>query len=147
MQLTSWWCWSPPRSCLSPGQTGGWWCLGAGCRWHCPDGQHRELKTLPSSQAPQRVTEAAVCTLEASSLKKFRARLVMWDSGSISSTATSLTWPLTLSTSLSTNWVRTVTAVCLTEGTSSLSLEERRTWNPRQSRLQHPKARRLHFPP
>ena len=71
---------------------------------------------------------ACVRTLLASSLKKFRARLVMWGSGSISNTATSLTWPLTLSTSLSTNWVRTVTAVCLTEGTSSLSLEKR-TWN------------------
>lgn len=69
------------------------------------------------------------CTLVASSLKKFTARLVMWGSGSISSTATSLTWPLTLSTSLSTNCVRTVTAVCLTEETSSLSLQETRMWN------------------
>lgn len=60
----------------------------------------------------------AVCTLEASSLKKLSARLAMCVGGSMSSTATSLTCPLTFSTS----WVRTVTAVCLTAGFSSLSL-------------------------
>lgn len=129
MQLTSWWYWSPLKSCLSLGRTDDWWCLGAGCRLHCPDEEHQEeLKTSPIIRATSRFPSVCVRTFEASSLKKFRARLVMWGSGSISSTATSLTWPLTLSTSLSTNWVRTVTAVCLTEGTSSLSLEEERRW-------------------
>lgn len=48
MQLTSWSYWSPRWSCLSLGQTSGWLCLGAGCRWHCPVSNSREKDGKPS---------------------------------------------------------------------------------------------------
>lgn len=51
-QLTSWWCWSPLRSYLSRDLTVGWWCLGAGCRSHCPDTKRHNVKDSPIIQSP-----------------------------------------------------------------------------------------------